>query len=76
MPILNLGNWGYPADPEYRTRFKCRVHDVVDNMVKIEVRNGEYELVFERRYCTICFDQFLQRHLEPLVEFQQEVKHK
>lgn len=71
MPIINLSEWGYSTDrndPKYATRYKCRVHGVVINMVKILVYNEEYELVFDRRYCSICYDQFLQRHLEPLTE--------
>lgn len=75
MTMWTFNQWGYPANPEhpqYTTRYKCRVHDVVNDMVKVEVRNSDYDVVFDRRYCSICFDAFLQRHLEPLQEVKQD----
>lgn len=71
--MMDLSRWGYPANRENTTRYRCRVHGIVVNMVRIEVRNEEYEVVFDRRYCSICYDQFLQRYLEPLVETTSEV---
>jgi hypothetical protein len=72
MSILDLSRWGYPANRDNPARYRCRVHGVVVNMVRIEVRNEEYDLVFDRRYCSICYDTFLQRHLDPLVETTSE----
>jgi hypothetical protein len=66
MPQLDLSAWGYPSSSP--KRYKCRVHGVVNNSVRIEVHNVDYELVFDRRYCSICLDKWFQQNLEPMVE--------
>lgn len=64
--VMPFGEWGYPTGQPI-TYFKCRVHGIVVAMIRLEIRNKEYELVSDRRYCSICFDHFLQKHLDPLL---------
>jgi len=69
--VMDVGHWGYPTDSSI-TYFKCRLHGIVVAMMRLEIRNKNYEMVSNRRYCLQCFDHLLQQHLDPLVEASPE----